>query len=68
LTSKKQLSPRWDIYFASSTPATLLGTIEAPNVDAAIEAAVLKFHINDATRLIAVLKSSTGFRRPREGL
>jgi hypothetical protein len=60
LTSKKPLSPCWDIYLASSAPATLLGTIEAPNADAAIEAAVREFHVNDqhATRLIAILKSA----------
>jgi hypothetical protein len=65
LAIKKQLSPLWDIYLASSTPATLLGTIEASDVDAAIQVAIREFHVNDATRLIAVLKS-TGLRRPRE--
>jgi hypothetical protein len=69
LTNKRRLLPCWDIYLASSAPATLLGTIEAPNADAAIEAAVREFHVNDehGTRLIAILKSA-GIRRPRESL
>jgi hypothetical protein len=42
-----------------STPATFLGTVEAPNADAAMEAAVRAFGVNDehAKRLTAILKS-----------
>jgi hypothetical protein len=49
---------RWDIYQARRTPAKLLGTIGAPDADAAIEAAVTKFGVT-ATRLIAVRQSQT---------
>jgi hypothetical protein len=40
LARNEPSSPRWDIYLVRSTPAELLGTVEAPNADAAIEAAV----------------------------
>jgi hypothetical protein len=68
LERKKPPSPRWDIYLVRSTPAQLLGTVEAPNADAAIEATVRAFGVNDehARRLIAILKSR--HPRPRENL
>ena len=51
-----------------STPATFLGTVEAPNADSAIEAGIRAFGVNDehAKRLTAILKSRQP--RPREGL
>jgi hypothetical protein len=55
---KERPSPRWDIYLARSTPAKLIGTVEASDADAAIEAAIREFHVTDqhAKRLIAVLR------------
>jgi hypothetical protein len=66
LARKERLSPRWDIYLVRSTPAQLLGTVEAPNADAAIETAIQEFDVNDehAKRLIAVLKAGSP-RQPR---
>ena len=43
----------WDIYQTHPTPAKWLGTVEATDAEAAIEAAVREFRI-DAKRLIAV--------------
>jgi hypothetical protein len=59
LARNERSSPRWDIYLVRSTPAQPLGTVEAPNADAAIEAAVRAFGVNDedAKRLTAILKS-----------
>jgi hypothetical protein len=58
-------SPRWDIYLVRSTPAKFLGTVEAADEDAAIEAAKRAFEVNDenAKRLIAILKSRSPRRR-----
>jgi hypothetical protein len=68
LARNERLPPRWDIYLVRSTPAQLLGRVEAPNADAAIEAAVRAFGINDgnAKRLTAILKSR--HPRPRDSL
>jgi hypothetical protein len=44
---------RWDIYLARHTQAKVLGTVEATDADAAIEAAVKEFGI-EAKLLIAV--------------
>ena len=68
LARDERLSPRWDIYLVRSTPAQLLGAVEAPNADAAIEAAVRVFSVNHehTKRLVAVLKSRSP--RPRERL
>lgn len=56
--SRKQSSPgpltNWDIYLAKSTPAKWLGTVEAEDVDAAIEKAAREFNVRDPRRLIAV--------------
>jgi hypothetical protein len=49
---------RWDIYQARRTPAKLLGTVEAPDANAAIEAAFTKFGVT-TKRLIAVRQSLT---------
>ena len=43
----------WDNYETHPTPAKWLGTVEATNAKAAIEAAVREFRI-DAKRLIAM--------------
>jgi hypothetical protein len=34
LARRERPSPRWDIHLVRSTPAQLLGTVEAPNADA----------------------------------
>ena len=47
----------WAIYLARQTPAKWLGTVEAADHDAAIEAAVAAFGVKDPKRLVA-------FRRP----
>jgi hypothetical protein len=47
---KERPSLRWDIYLARSTPAKLIGTVEAPDADAAIEAAILEFESRASTR------------------
>jgi len=46
----------WNIYLATSTPAKFVGTVEAPDSDAAIAKAIEEFHIEPARqgRLIAV--------------
>jgi hypothetical protein len=53
---KEQPKLRWDIYLARSTPAKLIGTVQAPDADAAVEAAIREFDIKGehAKRLIAV--------------
>jgi hypothetical protein len=53
---KEQPSLRWDIYLARSTPAKLMGSVVAPDADAAVEAAIREFGIKEphAKRLIAV--------------
>jgi 1,2-phenylacetyl-CoA epoxidase PaaB subunit len=53
---KEQPSLRWDIYLARSTPAKLIGSVKAPDADAAVEAAIRDFGIKGehAKRLIAV--------------
>jgi hypothetical protein len=52
---KEQPSLRWDIYLARS-PAKLMGSVVAPDADAAIEAGIAEFDIKElhAKRLIAV--------------
>jgi hypothetical protein len=42
--------PRWRISFIKGTPAAELGMVEAPNVEAAIKAAIEKFNITDRWR------------------
>ena len=44
----------WDIYLARHTPAKWIGTVEATDVNAAIEKAAKEFNIRDPRRLIAV--------------
>jgi hypothetical protein len=44
----------WDIYLAHHTPARLLGTVEATDADAAIEAAAKLFDVPDLRKLIPV--------------
>ena len=44
----------WDIYLAHHTPARLLGTVEATDADAAIEAAAKLFDVPDPRKLIPV--------------
>ena len=53
---RKPQSPpptRWDIYRAGHTPARWIGTVEAVNADAAIEAAAKEFNVPDPRKLIA---------------
>jgi putative GTP pyrophosphokinase len=60
LRTAKQPSPapapstNWDIYLAKHTPAKLVGTVEASDIDAAIEKAAKEFNVQDPRRLIAV--------------
>jgi len=54
LPQKEQPSTSWAIYIARSRPAKWLGTVEAPNADAAIEEAVKQFKVADARKLVAV--------------
>jgi hypothetical protein len=51
--------PTWNIYLATSTPAKFVGTVEAPDADAAIAKAIEEFHIEPqrAQRLIAVRRA-----------
>jgi hypothetical protein len=51
-----QPMPRWSIYAATGTPAKLLGTVEAPDADAAIKIAIEELKVEPARqwRLIAV--------------
>ena len=44
----------WDIYLARHMPAKLLGTVEATDADAAIEAEAKLFDVPDPGKLIAV--------------
>ena len=44
---------RWDIYRAAAR-ARLIGTVEAPDADAAIKEAAKEFNIQDTKKLIAV--------------
>lgn len=44
----------WAIYLARQTPAKWLGTVEAADHDAAIEAAVAAFGVKDPKRLVAL--------------
>jgi ppGpp synthetase/RelA/SpoT-type nucleotidyltranferase len=44
----------WNIYLAKRTPAKWLGTVEAEDVDAAIQKAAKEFNVRDPRRLIAV--------------
>jgi hypothetical protein len=59
LARNESPSPRWDIYLVRSTPAQFLGVVEAPNADAATEAAVRALSVNaeHAKLLTAILKS-----------
>ena len=53
---KNEPIPRWNIYVATSTPAKLLGTVEATDADAAIVKAIDEINVDSArqNRLIAV--------------
>ncbi|HSV22127.1 MAG TPA: hypothetical protein VLJ17_03765 [Xanthobacteraceae bacterium] len=54
LPPKPQAPPtRWDIYRAAAR-AILIGTVEAPDADAAIKEAAKEFNIQDTKKLIAV--------------
>ena len=44
----------WDVYLARRTPAKLVGTVEARDIDAAIEKAAKEFNVPNPRRLIAV--------------
>jgi putative GTP pyrophosphokinase len=44
----------WDVYLARHTPAKLVGTVEARDVDAAIEKAAKEFNVPNPRKLIAV--------------
>jgi GTP pyrophosphokinase len=47
-------APNWDVYLARHTPAKLVGTVEAGDVDAAIEKAAKEFNVPNPRKLIAV--------------
>jgi hypothetical protein len=55
-TSRANLNPllKWEIYQARSTPAKYIGTVEAADAEAAVEATAKVFGIKDAKRLISV--------------
>ena len=48
----KKLPPkemyRWDIYRIRGTPAAFIGIVEAPDEEAAIQAAIREFRIKDS--------------------
>lgn len=44
----------WDVYLVRHTPAKLVGTVEAQDVDAAIEKAAREFKVPNPRKLIAV--------------
>jgi hypothetical protein len=44
----------WDVYLARHIPARLLGTVEATDADAAIEAGAKLFDVADPGKLIAI--------------
>jgi len=44
----------WDVYLARRTPAKLVGTVEARDIDAAIEKAAKEFKVPNPRKLIAV--------------
>ena len=57
LRPKPQTRPmRWDIYRAAAK-ARLIGTVEAPDADAAIKEAAKEFKIPDPRKLIAVRRA-----------
>jgi hypothetical protein len=55
-TQPDEQQPRWNIYVATSTPAKLLGSVEAIDADAAIAKAIEEFDVEPTrqNRLIAV--------------
>jgi 1,2-phenylacetyl-CoA epoxidase PaaB subunit len=57
LARKPQPLTKWEIYVARSTPAKYVGTVEAPDADAAVEAAATEFKVTDPKRLIAVRRA-----------
>jgi 1,2-phenylacetyl-CoA epoxidase PaaB subunit len=54
---KAQPLLKWEIYQARSTPAKYVGTVEAADADAAIEAAAKEFNVREPKRLIAVRRA-----------
>ena len=52
----------WAIYLARSKPAKWLGTVEAADADAAIEAATKEFAVKDSRHVIAVLAAVARWR------
>jgi 1,2-phenylacetyl-CoA epoxidase PaaB subunit len=57
---KERLLPpllTWEIYLARSTLAKYVGSVEAADADAAIEAATKEFQVKDPKRLIAVRRA-----------
>jgi 1,2-phenylacetyl-CoA epoxidase PaaB subunit len=50
----------WELYLARSTPAKYIGSVEAADAEAAIEAATKEFEVKDPKRLIAVARSASG--------
>jgi putative GTP pyrophosphokinase len=48
------LPANWDVYLVRHTPAKLVGTVEARDVDAAIEKAAKEFKVPNPRKLIAV--------------
>jgi hypothetical protein len=57
LPDEQRSTTSWAIYLARHTPAKWLGTVEADDHDAAIQAAAAAFGVKDPKRLVA-------FRRP----
>ena len=51
---EEQPSTSWAIYLARHKPAKWLGTVEATDADAAIEAGTKKFEVKDSRKLIAI--------------
>ena len=57
LRPKPQTRPmRWDIYRAAAK-ARLIGTVEAPDADAAIKVAAAEYKVPDPRKLIAVRRA-----------